>query len=231
MGFMQKFLAEAEGVRRGQRTTSSFDCITREELETHMGIRRYQKFTLSDAVRPAYDLKVRPSEGYRHDTYRDEETGRSMPVLMIAASKEKLFDLFLDLLTPLGSVVDVVLETSHTGHDAEDELLREAIDLPILKSVLCDHEDMLVDDGCTGIAVINNQTPQEIQFDEHKLLIVYGEPLAAFEAILEEHGLRCDESLRFITEAEHIHCTSEPFSEEFENLKSRLGIDGAFMMS
>ena len=68
-----------------------------------------------------------------------------------------------------------MLETSHNrdtkGHA---DLYREHIDLPVLKSTLYDFEDLLLNDGCTGIAVLNPHVPQEVQFDEHKLLIVYG---------------------------------------------------------
>ena len=38
-----------------------------------------------------------------------------VPVLAGAASCEKLFDLFLDLLEPLGRTVDVVLATHDAG--------------------------------------------------------------------------------------------------------------------
>jgi hypothetical protein len=64
-----------------------------------------------------------------------------------------------------------------------------------------------------------------VQFDEHKLLIVYGSPLERFEAILEKRGLECDEELRFITEAEHVHSSSERYYRQFETLKTRLGMD------
>src|SRR5690606_9274595 len=107
-----------------------------------------------------------------------DETRSRIPVLMASASNEILFELFMDMLDPLGMEVDVVLETSHArqggGHD---DLYREHIDLPVLKSILWDFEDLLLNDGCTGIAVLNPRTPQEIQFDEHKLLTAYGEPL------------------------------------------------------
>ena len=125
-----------------------------------------------------------PAQGYRHDVYRDEENKTAVPVLMGAASKEHLFEMFMDILDPLGTEVDVVLETSHNrearGHI---DLYREHIDLPVLKSILWDFEDLLVNDGCTGIAVLNPAIPQEVQFDEHKLLIVYGNELAEYERI------------------------------------------------
>ena len=66
----------------------------------------------------------------------------------------------------------------------QEDLYREHIDVPVLKSILLDFEDLLLNDGCTGIAVINPAKRQEVQLDEHKLLIVYGDPLAEFEQTL-----------------------------------------------
>jgi hypothetical protein len=226
MGFLKKILGNAFPDEVLDEPSSSFEHLSTDELEAHMDICRYGTFELSDAVRPSYDLKVVPSEGYRRDTYRDAESRQSVPVLMAAASRERLFETFMELLDPLGPVVDVVLETSHS-HDRQGhlDLYREHIDMPILQSVLWDFEDLLVNDGCTGIAVLNNNTPQEVQFDEHKLLIVYGKDLREYEEILRHSALPCRDEMRFITEAEHVHSTSERYIEEFEELKMRLGVD------
>jgi hypothetical protein len=229
MGFLKKFFRNAQRDGATQHETSSFDRLSEEELEAHLSVSRYGEFLLTNAVRPSYDLQVVPRQGYRHDLYRDEESRASVPVLMGAASQETLFEVFMDLLDPLGPEVDVVLETSHhrdsTGHA---DLYREHMDLPVLKSILWDFEDLLVNDGCTGIAVLNPQVPQEIQFDEHKLLIVYGATLTEFERVFRGHEVRCDDEMKFITEAEHVHSSSEIYAEQFEELKIRLGIDAAF---
>lgn len=194
-----------------------------------MAVSKYGNFQLTDAIRPSYDLKVTPEEGYRYDMYVDEETRSRVPVMMAAASREKLFELFIDMLDPLGAEVDVVLETSHTrGGDGHTDLYRECIDLPVLKSMLWDYEDLLTNDGCTGIAVLNPNIPQEIQLDEHKLLIVYGKPLDDFEEELSRHGLRRKDEMKFITEAEHVHSSSEAYHRQFDELKTRLGMDCGF---
>src|SRR5271154_7178439 len=185
MGFLKKFFRNV--FRDGTPTefSSSFEELSEEELEAHLGVSRYGKFMLTGAVRPSYDLQVVPTQGYRHDVYRDAESKTSVPVLMAAASKEVLFDTFIELLDPLGCEVDVVLETSHDrdrrGHQ---DLYREHIDLPVLKSILYDFEELILNDGCMGIAVLNPHTPEEVQFDEHKLLIVYGAQLTEYERTL-----------------------------------------------
>jgi len=229
MGFLKKFFPNVFRDAVPVHTPSSFERLSDEELEAHLGVVRYGDFTLTGAVRPSYDLQVVPSQGYRHDVYRDEEQKTTVPVLMGAASKENLFDVFMDMLDPLGIEVDVVLETSHDrqarGHV---DLYREHIDLPVLKSILYDFEDLLVNDGCTGIAVLNPGIPQEVQFDEHKLLIVYGSQLRDYEQIFAGRKVPCNDTIKFITEAEHVHSSSDYYREQFEQLKIRLGIDSTY---
>ena len=230
MGFLKRFFRNV--VRDGSAPvgTSSFEHLDEEALEAHLGVARYGDFVLTDAVRPSYDLQVVPVQGYRHDAYRDEQSRTTVPVLMGAVSRRDLFETFLDLLDPLGSVLDVVLETSHNrerkGHQ---DLYREHIDAPVLKSVLWEYEHLLLNDGCAGVAVLNPDIPQEVQFDEHKLVIVYGENLGEFEEIFRLRDVPCDEQMKFITEAEHVHSSSDQFALQFEELKTRLGMDCAFV--
>ena len=226
MSFLKRFLKNAYRDEPTTRERSSFQDLTEQQLETHLSIRRYGSFMMTDAVRPSYDLQVVPSGGYRHDVYRDKENGVEIPVIMAAASRERIIDLFIDLLDPLGYEVDVVLETSHERNaGGHVDMAREQIDLPVLKSTLYDFEDLLLDDGCTGIAVLNSQIPLEVQFDEHKLLIMYGHDLTEFEAILKDHGIDSSDTIRFITEAEHVHSSSDEFVRQFDELRYRLGID------
>jgi hypothetical protein len=186
---------------------------------------RYGDFLLTDAIRPALHLPVVPREGFRLDVHRDAKAGLCVPVLAAAVSREKLFDAFLSLIEPLGAMVDVVLETSHHSNgSAHTDLLREHIDLPVLLSHFCDHEDLLLNDGCTGVAVIATTGPMEVQFDEHKLLVVYAHDLEPFEEIIRQAGIPRDDHLTLITEAEHLHRTEPRFLAEFDRLCCRVGV-------
>lgn len=226
MGFLQRFLKNTFRDGHVARGRSSFENLSDDQLEEHLSVFRYGDFTLTDAVRPSYNLEVIPQSGYRHDFYLDNETGVKIPVLMASPTKERMFDVFLDLLDPLGSEVDVVLETSHERRVGDhQDLYRECMDLPVLKSTLYDFEEMLLDDGCMGIAALNPQIPLEVQFDEHKLLIMYGEGVDVFEEILQDHGLRNIPDIKFITEAEHVHSSTDEFVDDFEQIRFRLGID------
>ena len=227
MGFLKRILRSgASDDATNVVSEGSFETLTDEELQTHLGIRTYGAFDLTDAVRPSYDLQILPRQGFRHDRYVDEATGGTTPVIMAAATERLLMDLFLDLIEPLGSVVDVVLETSHQSASEHEDLYREHIDMPVLKSILLEFEDLLLNDGCTGIAVINPSKRQEVQLDEHKLLIMYGEPLDRFESVLIGGDVYPDNDMKFITEAEHVHSSSEKMFDQFNVLRTRLGMDG-----
>jgi hypothetical protein len=199
--------------------------VTPEQLAAHLRVDRYGDFVLTDAIRPAPHVPVTPRQGFRTEVYRDARAGLQVPVLAAAVSRERLFDVFLDLLEPLGGVVDLVLETSHASDGATHrDLFREHIDLPVLQSCFLDFEDLLLNDGCTGAAVISASEPMEVQFDEHKLLIVYAHDLTPFERVLRRHGVARDDGLKLITEGEHLHSTAPSYGEEFERLCCRVGV-------
>jgi hypothetical protein len=199
--------------------------VSTKKLAAHLQVNQYGDFHLTDAIRPSLDLQVVPRQGFRVDVYRDAQAKLQIPVLAAALSREKLFDLFLSLLEPLGEVVDVVVETSHesTGANHRD-LYREHIDRPVLESYFYEFEDLLLNDGCTGVAVISTTGPMEVQFDEHKLLIVYAHDLKPFERILEQADVPRDDALKLITEGEHLHTTAPRYHGEFEQLCFRLGV-------
>jgi hypothetical protein len=195
------------------------------KLAAHLRVDRYGDFWLTEAIRPAFDAPVLPREGYRVGVYRDSKTNAELPVLAAAISRERLFDLFLELLDPLGDMVDVVLETSHASDgSAHQDLYREQIDLPVLKSHFCDFEDLLLHDGCTGVAVIGTAKAMEVQFDEHKLLVVYAQELGPFQEIIHQAGILRDDKLKLITEGEHLHSTEPRYRKSFDQLSYRLGV-------
>ena len=195
-------------------------------MAEHIRKNRYGNFALTDAIRPALFRRVVPHQGYRVEMYRDAKAGFSVPVLAAAVSREKLFDVFLELIDPLGEAVDVVLETSHESDDAKHvDYFREQIDTPVLKSHCCDFEDLLCNDGCTGMAILAGADPIELQFDEHKLLVVYAANLEPFTRILDENGIKRHDQMKLISEGEHLHSSAPRFRAEFDQLAYRLGVE------
>jgi hypothetical protein len=199
--------------------------VNPDKIAAHLRVNRYDSFVLTDAVRPGLQLPVVPREGFRLDVYRDSTSRLHVPVLAASVSRERLFDVFLDLLSPLGETVDVVLETSHHSQGNQHrDLLREDIDLPVLRSYLLDFEDLLLNDGCAGVAVLATMAPMEVQFDEHKLLIVYAHDLEPFERVLRQSSIPRDDVMKLITEGEHLHRTDPRYVDQFEQLCCRAGV-------
>ena len=206
------------------------------ELESHLATVTYGSFTLTDAIRPSLNLKIIPEQGYKYErlpfkTGSAASTGSRwlMPILAASISQERLFEVFLDLLNPLGENVHIVLETSHCHSGSHRTgLRRDHIDLPVLKSFLYDHEDLLLNDGCTGIAVIAPKMRAEVKFDEHKLLFVRAKSLLPFEKILHWHGIPHKDSMQLLTQAEHVHITRDEYYQFFKSLQIVLGMDESY---
>jgi hypothetical protein len=199
--------------------------LNADPLAAHLQVARYGDFTLTDAIRPALEVPIQPRQGYRIEVFRDRHNRLRMPTLAAAVSAETMFDALLALLKPLGDVVHVVLESSHgAGADRHTDLRRNHIDLPVLLSHFCEFEDLLLNDGCTGVAVMSARRPVEVQFDEHKLFYVYAPDLRPFQRALKRLGVRRRKDLQLIAEAEHLHHSTDEFAEQFRQLALRVGV-------
>ncbi|MFO0813098.1 MAG: hypothetical protein U0796_07755 [Gemmatales bacterium] len=214
--------------RKPGRQLSAQDAAALQRGPSHA---RGKRLALTQAIRPAHKPRFPLREGYRIEIYKDPELGLRMPVLTAALSRHHLLPILMELFTPLGEVVDFILESSHEMEPASDgspiaaTWERTDIDLPVLTSILCGFEDLLLNDGCTGIAVLNAERDYEVHFDEHKLLYLYGPQLHLFEAILQRHGVLREDDLLIITEEEHIHSTSDEYFEQMNDLRQLIGVE------
>jgi hypothetical protein len=238
MGSLKRFYRNVMQNQVSFVSGTNEDRIHTLELESHLATVTYGNFTLTDAIRPSLDLTILPEQGYKYDRIKLSDGGtlfhrsRSrwlMPILVVSVSLEQLFETFLDLLDPLGGTVNVVLETSHCYTGARRTgLHREHMDLPILKSFLYDHEDLILNDGCTGISVFSPRIRAEVKFDEHKLILVYAKSLLPFEKILRCHNIPPNELMPLLTDAEHVHITRDEYFQQFRALQMTLGMDESY---
>ncbi len=214
---------------RGNRALwagSSFGAAAPEVLRAHLQRKRYGDFLLTGAIRPSLSLAVVPRAGYRIGHYQDETTGQALPTVSVSASAEYLFDLFLSLIALVGEEVAVVLESSHDPTiDGHVDLVRDQIENVVLRSILIDFEDLIVNDGYTGVAVLNADGPVEVQLDEHKLLFVYAPNIGPYVDVIRTYGVPHDPELRLISEAEHLHLSAPEYADAFELLRTRLAVD------
>jgi hypothetical protein len=213
-----------------EKKESSFIDLTADEILTHLSILRYNNFLLSGAVMPSYDLQIIPKAGFKRTQWIDDEDGEVIPVAAISASSEVLFSLFMELIDLVSEkYADVFLETSHKidriGHCRE--LYRRRIDVPVLKSILYDFENLLMTDGCSGIVILDKKTRKELQFTEHKVLYFYNWQVVEQQlfSILARYNICEDSKLLIIEEAEHVHQSTDPQEEEFKRLATAIAAE------
>ena len=60
MGFLKNFLKTNYRDGEAPHGVSSFRDLSEEQLDAHMSVARYGDFTLTDAVRPSYNLNILP---------------------------------------------------------------------------------------------------------------------------------------------------------------------------
>lgn len=194
---------------------------THKQLEDHLEISKYGDFQLSDGIRPY--MGCVPMQGFKHKMWKD------IPAVLGSVSKEIILEIFYEMLDLMNGEINVILESSHDIFDGDSHYnyFREGMDLTILRSILVEYEDLLVDDGQFGIAVWNfgDKYPVEIQLDEHKVLICYGKNIEKFEQIFEMYGLVCNENLQVLSEMTHVHISSEDFHQRFLELKNLIGVE------
>ena len=201
--------------------------MSEDEFDAYMAKDTYGNFRLTDAIRVVPDFK--PVEGYRMAESRNELSGEIIPVLAAAATREKLFDLFVDLAQGLGEIVEPILHTSHTMRmDASvnyEEMACDPRERIVVQSYLQEFKHLLMNDGCFGISLVSYGKPEVIQFDEHKLLSVVAPDLDPFKKVMQRYGLREKPKMHFIHEVEHLHSSDEEHLNELERLKIFLGED------
>jgi len=179
---------------------------------------------VSHAVRPD-SSNFLPVEGYKKSVGQ-----KGMPVIMAAAAREKITDLFSTLIEPLGERVDVVLETEHhmRPRGIYERRYRD-IESLTLRSCLWDHEHLIRDDGHTGIAVVGSidDTFEEVFLTSHKVIIIFNLQRGIYEEILQDYGLLQNQEQTFIHDRNHTHYTSGLHHRDANKLHLELSQLGA----
>ncbi len=147
-------------------------------------------------------------QGYRH---RIVERARQIEA---AVTRSRLLFTFRTLVESLGDTLHVILASFHGGRDNPRIFWRYHIDRPVLERTIIDFEDLLLEDGCTGIWVVRaggaGSLKDAVLLDDHKCIVVTAKRLDTFEGILQTLGLVADEGLHVITDVCHVHTDTRP---------------------
>ena len=223
-------------VLRGNLPADSiFTRLSDDEIATHMRIKKYGQFILTQAVGPAYDFQ--PESGFKYLKPQDNESGRSVPIIAVSVSSQKILDLFFELARLLGgqtpnNTVTIFLMTSHFKNigegllkiNGEPDLGYEGQDIFSLLSILAEYENLLLNDGCTGIAITSQECKMEVALDEHKTIFFYNYRHLQDQIldIFKNFNIQEKPSLRLIAEGEHLHKTERKYIFELDRLMTRL---------
>jgi hypothetical protein len=204
---------------------NSFAGRSREDIAGHVRQRWYGAFELTNAITPAYDLKVIPREGFRYDVEPARGECRLVHTITASATRKKVFGLFLGLLEGMSERVGAVLETVQPSTQDRWEQWHRSVERVVLQSALCGFEEFVTDDGCTSITAVEEPAKRMVVLDEHKLVVALAcvrADLAPFEKVLHAHGIPNAPGMRFLPEEEHIHSSCDRYRSEFHRLCEEL---------
>ncbi len=197
-----------------------------EELRDIAGTYQFGDFALTNAIRVARPPHgIIPTNGYNLSAYRN------LPEVAAAVSREKIFDALQEMLGSIAEdheSVTVVLESSHGRIEhglPHQDFFIDGVDMWKVRKVLADHEDLVINDGLTGVAVIAENDHRELQLTEHKLLIAYARRTKAFRERLAALGIPFDPAMHFVHHGAHFHMTDDAYPEQFRHMAAEFGLN------
>ncbi len=210
-----------------QEPDSSFYGLNDEDIETHLRITRYSSFELTGAVAPSYDVEVKPEAGFQFINYSSSPDAIPAPGILASVSKPDLLDVFQDLLSipaqngAPDALYDVIIVYSLRSEEDPDRFIREQIELPELINAVESFSSLLLQDGYLEISVVCRDLDWRLTLDDHKLIFVLNEFLKPSYELLRSYGIpfiQPDADFKTISDAEHLHVSSDELLEEFERL-------------
>jgi len=204
--------------------------ITEDMIQEAMQNKTYGNFTLTPAVVLFKDGDVIPSEGYKVEKLvMSDDNIRSR--ILVSASAEKILDIFDECISLLGDTCSIVLEDFRTDKGDHIDHFAYYKDTFIVRSVLFDFEELLLNDGFVGLAIWSETAQAEVQLTMHKIILVYAADISRFKAALASFGIKEDPELRFFFEDFHLLVSTEAGNTAIETLKDRLYIDHSIVQA
>jgi hypothetical protein len=199
--------------------------ITNEMIQEAMNNRKFGEFTLAPAVVFFKDGDVVPSKGYKIDKL-PISNGITPPFrMLISASAEDLLDIFDDFIALLGENCSVAVEDFRTNTGDRVDYFAFYKETFIVRSILLDFDDLLLNDGFVGLSIWNEIAQAEVQLTMHKILQVYAKNIVPFQQTLTGYGIPENPDLRFFFEDFYMLVSTHAGDSAVEELKDRLCID------
>ncbi len=203
--------------------------ITDEMIQEAMKNRIFDGFTLAPAVVFFKDGDVVPTEGYKIEKLNMQDGRTPSYRMLISASAEDLLDIFDDFIALLGESCGVVVKDfrAKDGDDVDHYAYNK--ETFIVRSILLDFEDFLLNDGFVGLAIWSEMAQAEVHLTKHKILQVYARDTFPFQQVLTGYGIHEDPELRFFFEDFYMLVSTHAGDSAVEALKDSLCIDHSAM--
>jgi hypothetical protein len=198
--------------------------ITGEMIQEAMNNRTFGDFTLTPAVVFFKDGDMVPSEGFKIEQ-QVMPGGYSYSRIVVSVSAEKVLDIFDEFVALLGDTCGVVMEDFRTDNGDHIDHFAYYKDTFIVRSILLDFEDLLLNDGFVGLAIWNEAVPAEVQLTRHKIIQVFARDTSPFQQVLAAFDIEENPELRFFFEHFYLLVSTEAGDSAVETLKDRLCID------
>lgn len=209
-------------LRLGSRV--NFYALPSRLRDSHIVRERYRGFILPPAIRPAYDLKVVPVEGF---CWRMGEG--DVPCALVSVSRGRILLVLRRLLEFFGQRLTWVELTNDRAENSKRHIFSYGgIDPLVLASHLSIFEDFIVGDGAVRLSFEAQGIDLRITLEEHKLLCVTTTRKKYERALVElMRELGIEEKLdmwMIIDDPRHIHLSAprREFSVEFKKLRTDL---------
>ncbi len=198
--------------------------VTQEMIQEAMKNRTFDGFTLSPAIIFFKDGDVVPSKGYKIEKEL-MPNGQVLSRLLVSASAEDVLDILDDFIVLLGESCSVVVEDFRAKADDHVEYYAYYKDTFIVRSILLDFDEFLLNDGFVGLAIWSEAAKAEVQLTMHKVLIVYARDIVPFQQVLAGYGMQENPELRFFFEDFYMLVSTTAGDSAVVALKDRLCID------
>lgn len=221
---------EAWRKSRQQRPSHQPSPLTTEAVKDAMKHRTFGTFTLPPAVVFFKAGDNIPTEGYKvRKTMLPD--GRFQYQVIISVSVEKILDLFDTLVSLLGEHCHVVVQDFGSRTAEHVDYFAYQKDTVIVRSILCDFEELLLSDGFIGLVVYSEVAKAEIQLTQHKIIQIFALDLRPFRQVLNRYGIVENPELRFLFEDFHLLVEYVDDRAVLQSLKERLCVESMAVQS
>lgn len=194
----------------------------------YVGPHEIEGLEMTGAAFPSEKALVKIEPGYKVEVAKN---CYQVPLLITAnVHRSLIMDVLEDLIDQLGNDLEVILETSHDlpVGSYEDLYVPYCLEPLVVKSYLRQYEDLLLNDGGTGIAVLNSSTGFQVQLNEDKKVVVYvvnREDLEKAKMILESYEIPQRPMLVTVGEVEHYRNLDPAYARQFIEFAYNIGAE------